>query len=551
MGDPCKESQIILAIQSLQKDPHLSRRAAGKIFNVPESTLRDRMRGKCAKAEQRSKSSRLTELEEEAITKYILNLDSRGFSPRLHDVEDMANVITEARDASRVGTRWASNFVKRQPQLKTRLSRAYDYQRALCEDPEKIAGWFGLFQNIKAKYGIQDEDIYNFDETGFMMGQITSSMVITGADRSGRRKKVQPGNREWVTVIQGVCTDGWCVPPFIVVKGVYHLANWYSDSTLPRDWVIKPTENGWTNNETGLDWIRHFEKHTATRTRGRHRMLVIDGHESHVSAAFEAYCKEKNIITVSMPPHSSHLLQPLDVGCFGPLKRAYGREIEGFMKLLVNHITKAEFLIAFQAAFSRVFTPENVQAGFRGAGLVPLNPDRVMSTLDVKLSTPSPTGSLPTANILWASQTPHNLTEATSQTDYIRNRIRRHQGSSPTPILSAINQLSKGARAIIHENTLLKAENRALREANSGLAKRRRAKKTRIKLRGTLTVGDAQDLLDQKDINTQLGEETRASSSRTRRAQPRERHCRACGKTGHNARTCKMDRETSEYLDSE
>jgi len=280
-------------------------------------------------------------------------------------------------------------------------------------------------------------------------------------------------------------------------------------------------------------------------------MLVIDGHESHVSAAFEAYCKEKNIITVSMPPHSSHLLQPLDVGCFGPLKRAYGREIEGFMKLLVNHITKAEFLIAFQAAFSRVFTPENVQAGFRGAGLVPLNPDRVMSTLDVKLSTPSPTGSLPTANILWASQTPHNLTEATSQTDYIRNRIRRHQGSSPTPILSAINQLSKGARAIIHENTLLKAENRALREANSGLAKRRRAKKTRIKLRGTLTVGDAQDLLDQKDINTQLGEETRASSSRTRRAQPGERHCRTCGKTGHNARTCKMDREASEDLDSE
>ena len=76
-------------------------------------------------------------------------------------------------------------------------------------------------------------------------------------------------------------------------------------------------------------------------------MLIIDGHESHVSADFQAFCKEKNIITISMPPHSSHLLQPLDVGCFGPLKRAYGREIEGFMKAHVNHITKAEFLIAF------------------------------------------------------------------------------------------------------------------------------------------------------------------------------------------------------------
>ena len=129
-------------------------------------------------------------------------------------------------------------------------------------------------------------------------------------------------------------------------------------------------------------------------------MLVIDGHESHVSAEFQAFCKEKNIIAVSMPPHSSHLLQPLDVGCFGPLKRAYGREIEGFMKSLVNHITKAEFLIAFQAAFSKVFTFNNVKAGFSGAGLVPLNPERVLTKLDVKLSTPSPTGSLPTTSVL-------------------------------------------------------------------------------------------------------------------------------------------------------
>ena len=113
----------------------------------------------------------------------------------------MANNILAARDASRVGTRWASTFVARQQELKTRLSRVYDYQRALCEDPEKIAGWFALFGNVKAKYGILDDDLYNFDETGFIIGQIASSMVVTGADRDRKRKKVQPGNREWVTVI--------------------------------------------------------------------------------------------------------------------------------------------------------------------------------------------------------------------------------------------------------------------------------------------------------------------------------------------------------------
>jgi hypothetical protein len=63
-------------------------------------------------------------------------------------------------------------------------------------------------ENTIAKYSIILADIYNFDETGFMMGMITSGMVVTGADRYGRPKLVQPGSREWVTVIQSINTEG-------------------------------------------------------------------------------------------------------------------------------------------------------------------------------------------------------------------------------------------------------------------------------------------------------------------------------------------------------
>jgi hypothetical protein len=58
--------------------------------------------------------------------------------------------------------------------------------------------------NTITKYGICDVDIYNFDETGFMMGVISTAMVVTSSDGRAKAKKVQPGNREWVTVIQGV-----------------------------------------------------------------------------------------------------------------------------------------------------------------------------------------------------------------------------------------------------------------------------------------------------------------------------------------------------------
>jgi RecB family endonuclease NucS len=108
------------------------------------------------------------------------------------------------RDALRVGKNWASNFVKRQPQVKTVFSRKYDYSRALCESPELIKGWFDFMRNTIAKYGVADADIYTFDETGYIMGRITASMVVTSSNRKGRPKLAQPGNRELNTVIQGV-----------------------------------------------------------------------------------------------------------------------------------------------------------------------------------------------------------------------------------------------------------------------------------------------------------------------------------------------------------
>ena len=75
-----------------------------------------------------------------------------------------------------------------QPFLKTKFSRLYNYQRALYEDPTVISDWFALLRNIIIKYGIQPEDLYNFDETNFIIGVITSLIVVI---RSDRRRKIK------------------------------------------------------------------------------------------------------------------------------------------------------------------------------------------------------------------------------------------------------------------------------------------------------------------------------------------------------------------------
>jgi hypothetical protein len=140
--------------------------------------------------------------------------------------------------------------------------------------------------------------------------------------------------------------------------------------------------------------------------------LILDGHESHRSTEFERYCQENNIITLYMPPHSSHLLQPLDIGCFGPLKQAYGRQIEDLIRMYISHISKLEFLYAFRETFFTSMIERNICSGFIGAGLIPFDPERVLSRLDVRLRTPTTLNSRTSTPQPWVFQMPHNPREA-------------------------------------------------------------------------------------------------------------------------------------------
>ena len=230
-----KESDLILALQALQTNPKLSISRAAIIYRVPCTTFRNRKYGKPSQRDIRPSNQKLTELEEQTLVRYILDLDSRSFPPRHRGVEDMANRLLRDRDASRVGKNWVSNFVRRQPELRIRFNCRIDYQRIQCKDPDKFREWFSLIQYIINKFGIQEGDIYNFDKTGFLMGQISSEMVITSTERRGKPRTTQQGNREWVTVIQGMGALGYTIPPYIIIAGKNHLSSWYQNSLLPHN----------------------------------------------------------------------------------------------------------------------------------------------------------------------------------------------------------------------------------------------------------------------------------------------------------------------------
>jgi hypothetical protein len=159
------------------------------------------------------------------------------------------------------------------------------------------------------------------------MGVIGSTKVVTGAERCACPELVQPSNREWFTVIQSICAAGYATPPFIIYKGRVHISAWYEEADVPRDWKVSVSENGWTDNALGLEWLKHFDKYTKARQGGGYRLLVLDGNESYLNQGFKDYCLELKIFTRCMPLQSSHVLQPLDVVCFSPLKRKYSQRV--------------------------------------------------------------------------------------------------------------------------------------------------------------------------------------------------------------------------------
>ena len=133
-----KEDRTKLALQAIKKPQELSVRRAAVVYNVPRTTIQRRCAGRQSTRDTHPKPSNLSLAEEKMLVQHIKKLDAQVLAPTLRCVEDMANQLRAARDAKPVGPHWASNFVKREPGLKSRMTRRRDRQRVLCSNPADI-----------------------------------------------------------------------------------------------------------------------------------------------------------------------------------------------------------------------------------------------------------------------------------------------------------------------------------------------------------------------------------------------------------------------------
>jgi hypothetical protein len=525
------EENVQLAIQGLQSGKFKSARSAAAAHHVGWKTVTRRMKGIPPKAGTPSQNRLLTPVEEEVVYQKVLDLDARGYSPTQAVIRGWASSILSIRNGQEVGEKWAYHFIKRKPGLKTILSRRLSYQRAKNEDPDIIQAWFRLVQNTIKYHGITDQDIYNFDESGFRLGHSQNTMVVTATESRRRPKALVSDSTQWQTVIACVNAQGWSVPPYVIFAGKEMNRAWFH--CLPPTWKLGVSPKGWTSFDHGTSWIKHFNEYTKHRTVGQKRLLILDGHESHMTPEFEAFCKEEGIVTLCMPPHSSHLLQPLDVGCFGPLKRAYSKRITRLGSVGYHYLIKEDFLPELSLAYKAAFTPTTIRSSFRGSGLLPLDPEAVLSKLTLRQKTPT-LPPPPSSQELY--QTPQNPRQVEKHTSYLKDKVVHHQGSSPTPILEVVDRLSKSCQQAQTTLALVQAENENIKTIIIELQSHRALRK-RIKL----THGIDTDELAERDMfqsqALQVMDLVEANEKKPR-AKPT---CSKCGVQGHNVRGCSSD----------
>ena len=244
-----------------------------------------------------------------------------------------------------------------------------------------------MHDNVVAKPGaanIFDEPdrIFNADETGFQIGE--SGQLKIFAKKGKKKVSVRKsGDREMITCLCTGNAAGRMAPYFIVCKGTTErpTPQQMDMAQMPEN-AYRCTPTGWMRRELMEDYVIHFDNwlDQVSRERGskirKPVLLIIDGASCHMSAMGATAARERNIIVWTLPPHSTSNMQPMDISYNEPLKASFKKHITRYTQKYPNEVVKKNrFVAVLKKATTEVNgKPENLQSGFRSAGLYPFNP---------------------------------------------------------------------------------------------------------------------------------------------------------------------------------
>jgi hypothetical protein len=359
------------------KDVGLGVRKAASQFNVPYSTLWDKLKQGTSTSRMGRRTVFTKEIESEianhvkmlanmfyGLTKLELRRTCYEFAEK-NSIKHPFNTVTKL-----AGKDWYYGFLRRNNDMSLRKPEPTSLNRINAFNKTDVQKFFTNLEAVYEKYKFTPEKIYNVDETGITNVHVPQKVLAAkkmrrlGAITSGERGKN-------ITVVCAMSATGNYIPPLFIYPRQRLPPHLCKDG--PPGSIYKCSKSGWITEDLFYDWLVHFSKHTNSAIANP-VLLIMDNHLTHTTLKAFDFCKENGIVVVSLPPHTSHRMQPLDVSFYGPLKSAYNQECGVFLKMnSYEKILQDNVASLFTKAYGRVATIEKAVKGFQSTGIFPFD----------------------------------------------------------------------------------------------------------------------------------------------------------------------------------
>ncbi|KAF4441809.1 hypothetical protein F53441_11928 [Fusarium austroafricanum] len=258
-----------------------------------------------------------------------------------------------------------------------KASTHLDYARSNDTTPVLLRRFYESLSSTVKRLGIAPARMYNMDEHGLQEG-LTKSGYVLGDSMTKRSIVTESDYRNWVSILESGNAEGRRLRPTVVFAGNCLQEQWFPEH-FP-DWGYDINETGWANQDICLKWLREtFLPSTKPKNPADWRLLIVDGFTGHISVQFRFMALFNRVQVLYLPPHSSHITQPFDVGVFGPTKSAFKRLAKRFAGFKATApIHKQRFIEIYKKATDEAITERNIRQGFKGAGIWPISLEKAL-----------------------------------------------------------------------------------------------------------------------------------------------------------------------------
>ena len=349
-------------------------RVAARAFGVPATSLRDHLYGTTTTRQIHNKPT-LKPDEEQKQVDYVFKMQDLGHPLTLAELRLKVALATQTRQTpwSAIGVPgkgWLRRFRLRHPEIATRKSQGLEIARARGLCPNSAEMLYSNLEQLYNSYNYPPSHIWNYDKSGVQAGRSGGATLL--AKKSSRSvHSIEPYQREHLSILSCINADGSSIPNFYILKGTYFLENYVVKCKEGAVMAMQP--NAWMTKWLFQSWISHFIeclKRGPDIDQTQRYLLILDGHNSHMTLEFVRVSMQSGLDIVSLPSHTNQALQPLDVSCFGPFKIAF-RKIKDAWTLgnKIKRVEKWDLYEWTSKSLKAILMAKNIRSGFRKTGI--------------------------------------------------------------------------------------------------------------------------------------------------------------------------------------